>query len=146
LVYFALDPVRGIGKELARTTWEPSVLGDWSISPDGSTVAIANHDSLHPSIRFVRMEKSSAALNDIPVEGFGTLLGPTWAADGRGLFIESKTDAGYNLLYVDLKGHARTLRESTTPIWAVPSHDGTKLAFPAVTFRCNVLSQKVVEK
>ena len=146
LVYFALDPVRGIAKELARTAWEPSLLGDWSISPDGSTVAIANHDSLHPSIRFVRMENSSAALKDIPVEGLGTLLGPMWAADGRGLFIESKTDAGYNLLYVDLKGHAKSLRESPTPIWAVPSHDGTKLAFPAVTFRSNVLSQKVVEK
>jgi DNA-binding winged helix-turn-helix (wHTH) protein/Tol biopolymer transport system component len=145
-VYFALDPVKGIGKELARTAWEPSLLGDWSISPDGSTVAIANHDGLHPSIRFVSLTRASASLKEISVEGFGTLLGPTWAADGRGLFIESKTDAGYNLLYVDLKGHARTLRESTTPIWAVPSHDGTKLAFPAVTFRCNVLSQKVVEK
>jgi len=55
-------------------------------------------------------------------------------------------ESGYSLLYVDLKGHAKTLRDSPTPIWAVPSHDGTKLAFPAVTFRSNVLSQKVIEK
>jgi DNA-binding winged helix-turn-helix (wHTH) protein/Tol biopolymer transport system component len=145
-VYFALDPVKGIGQELARTAWEPSILGDWSISPDGSMVAIANHDSLHPSIRFVSLTRAAAGLKEIPVEGFGTLLGPMWAVDGRGLFVESKMESGYSLLYVDLKGHAKTLRDSPTPIWAVPSHDGTKLAFPAVTFRSNVLSQKVIEK
>jgi hypothetical protein len=109
-------------------------------------VAIANHDSLHPSIRFVSLTRAAAGLKEIPVEGFGTLLGPMWAVDGRGLFVESKMESGYSLLYVDLKGHAKTLRDSPTPIWAVPSHDGTKLAFPAVTFRSNVLSQKVIEK
>ena len=92
------------------------------------------------------MTKASTGSKEIPVEGFGTLLGPMWAVDGRGLFVESKTESGYSLLYVDLKGRARTLRDSTTPIWAVPSHDGTKLAFPAVTFRSNVLSHKVIEK
>ena len=32
------------GRELARTGWSPAIVGDWDISPDGSQVAIPNHD------------------------------------------------------------------------------------------------------
>jgi hypothetical protein len=69
----------------------------------------------------------------------GTLLEVTWDVNARGFFVESKTESDSRLLYVDRTGGARTLRSSPTSIWAVPSHDGTKIAFPEVTFRSNVL-------
>jgi Tol biopolymer transport system component len=138
-VFYALDPVRGMGPELGRMDWEPTTLGDWSISPDGSTVAMANHDPAHPGIQLATLSAGAAArTSSIPVLGFGTILEPTWSPDGKGLFVESKTVTGYDLLYVDLAGHVRLLRESPIPIWGVPSRDGRKLAFPAQTVSINV--------
>jgi dipeptidyl aminopeptidase/acylaminoacyl peptidase len=125
-VFYALDPVRGMGPELGRMDWEPTTLGDWSISPDGSTVAMANHDPAHPGIQLATLSAGAAArTSSIPVLGFGTILEPTWSPDGKGL-------------YVDLAGHVRLLRESPIPIWGVPSRDGRKLAFPAQTVSINV--------
>jgi len=138
-VFYALDPVTGMGAELARSPWTPNLLGDWSVSPDGSTVASADHDPQHPGIRFVTLTGPSAgSVSESPVEGFGTLLGTTWAPDGKTLFVQSRTDTGYQLLLADRQGHARLLRESTIPIWAVPSRDGKKLAYPGPTINTNV--------
>lgn len=55
-VYFELDPYRGIGQELARTTWWPIYLNGWDISPDGRFVALPNHDRRNAIIRLVRLD------------------------------------------------------------------------------------------
>jgi DNA-binding winged helix-turn-helix (wHTH) protein len=142
-VYYALDPVKGMGEELARTPWVPSVLGDWSVSPDGSTAAIASHNNLVPAIHLLSLLHPGGKFDDIPVDGLGVPLDANWAANGQGLFVETKTESGYSLLYIDLKGHARVLRESGAAIWGVPSHDGRRLAFPDVTMRTSVHTEKV---
>jgi len=137
-VFYALDPVNGMSAELARAPWTPSLLGDWSISPDGSTVASADHDPQHPGIRFVTLTGPNAgSISEVPVDGFGTLLETTWAADGKSIFVQSRTDTGYQLLLADLKGNAKLLRESAIPIWAVPSRDGKRVAYPAPTINTN---------
>ena len=91
-VFYALDPVQGMGQELGRMDWEPTTLGDWSISPDSTTVAMANHDPVHPSIQLVSLSSPSTArtsertpvrTSTIPVLGFGTILEPTWSPDGK---------------------------------------------------------------
>ena len=129
-VYYALDPLQGKGKELGRTDWMPNVLGDWGLSPDSSMVALANHDPAHPGIRMVTLSSpAKSPAMDILVPGYGTILQPTWSPDGRGFYVESKTDIGYCLLYVDRAGHAKVLRETPNPVWGVPTRDGTKLAF-----------------
>ncbi|MGA2048997.1 MAG: winged helix-turn-helix domain-containing protein [Terracidiphilus sp.] len=138
-VFYSLDPVTGMGAELARTPWTANLLGDWSISPDGSAVASADHDPQHPGIRFISLTSPDAgSVTETTVDGFGTLLGATWSADGKTLFVQSRTDTGYQLLLADRQGHAKLLRESPIPIWAVPSRDGKKLAFPGPTINTNV--------
>jgi hypothetical protein len=107
---------------------------------------VAKHDVLHPGIRLIGLKASPAKISEIPVDGMGALLGVSWDANARGFFVESKVESDYRLLHVDRTGAARTLRSSPTPIWAVPSHDGTKLAFPAVTFRSNILSLNFSER
>lgn len=136
LVYYALDPVRGRGAELARTSWEPNVLGDWSLSPDGATVAMADHDPANPGIQLIPLAPRAVGDPDtkvtkIPLTGFGIVLDSVWRADGKGFFVETHDAAGYALLSVDAQ-HSRTnlLRQSPELIWAVPSRDGKKLAFP----------------
>jgi len=61
-----------------------------------------------------------------------------WAVDGKGFYVQTKNASGFNLLYVDRAGHAILLRQSANSIWAVPSRDGKKLAFPSLTVRRNV--------
>jgi DNA-binding winged helix-turn-helix (wHTH) protein/Tol biopolymer transport system component len=140
LVYYALDPVKGIGKELARTPWEPNRLGDWGLSPDGRTVISAGHDTLHPSLHRVDLDGSSNGVKSIPFHGPGSPLGVHWTRNGRALFVESRTDNGYDLIEFDLDGRSTVLHTSPMLIWAVPSPDGTKIAFPDATINSNVWS------
>jgi DNA-binding winged helix-turn-helix (wHTH) protein/WD40 repeat protein len=137
--FFALDPVQGMQQEVGRIPWKPTMLGDWSVSPDGSTVAMANHDPENPGIQLVHLSPHrSIPTSTIPLPGFGEVCEPTWSPDAKGFFVETKTTTGYNLLYVDLAGHAKLLRKSPIAIWGVPSRDGKKLAFPSVTVASNV--------
>jgi DNA-binding winged helix-turn-helix (wHTH) protein/Tol biopolymer transport system component len=139
MIYYSLDPVTGMGRELARTTWQPNVLGDWSLSPDGKTVAVANHDATHPAIQLVDLTGSSAGagrlatVREIAVPGFGTVLEPNWASDGHSFLVETYTTAGYDLVSVDVHGQATLLRQSSELVWGVPSPDGKKIAFPGNT-------------
>ena len=138
-VFFALDPVQGMQQEVGRIPWKPTMLGDWSVSPDGSTVAMANHDPENPGIQLIHLASHrSTPPSTIPVPGFGEVCEPTWSSNAKGFFVETKTTTGYNLLYVDLAGHAKLLRQSPIAIWGVPSRDGKKLAFPSVTVASNV--------
>jgi len=138
-VFFALDPIQGMQQEIGRNPWEPTMLGDWSVSPDGSTVAMANHDPENPGIQLIHLSAhGSTPLSTIPVPGFGEVREATWSPDAKGFFVETKTTTGYNLLYVDQAGHAKLLRQSPIAIWVVPSRDGKKLAFPGLTVASNV--------
>jgi WD40-like Beta Propeller Repeat len=97
-VFYALDPVQGVQQEVGRIPWEPTVLGDWSISPDGSTVAMANHDPENPGIQLIHLSPHrSIPPSTIPVLGFGEVREATWLPDAKGFFVETKTMTGYNL-------------------------------------------------
>lgn len=138
-VFFALDPVRGMQQEIGRAAWIPTMLGDWSVSPDGSTVAMANHDPANPAIQLITLSPHrSTPPSTIPVRGFGEVREVTWSTHAEGFFVEAKTTTGYNLVYVDFAGHTKLLLHSPIAIWAIPSRDGRKLAFPVLTVTSNV--------
>jgi eukaryotic-like serine/threonine-protein kinase len=59
--YYERDPIRGKGRELARTKWIPEVLGDWDVSPDGTQVAIPNHSTQDARIRVVNLDRGVSA-------------------------------------------------------------------------------------
>jgi len=130
LVYYALDPVKGKGRELARTAWQPHVIEDWGVSPDDSAVALVSHDSSNPRIRIIPLNPSGGSHEtELPVSGFGKLWGISWAADGKGWYVASATQVGTSLLYVSQKGEVHALRNTPLGTWGVPSPDGSKLAF-----------------
>ncbi len=115
---------------MARTAWLPHVIRDWSVSPDGSAVALTSHDAGNPKIRIVPLNKNSA-LNEreLMVNVHSKLSGISWSADGRGWFVAGDTGAGSSILYVNLQGVFHVLHETPLGTWAVPSPDGSKLAF-----------------
>jgi len=142
-VFHALDPVVGEGPELARTAWSPTVTGDWDLSPDGSQVAIPNHNPQDAKIRLVRLTNHvpGVAEKTVTLIGLANMFGVTWTADGGGWYVSIRTAtsgtlAGH-LFYVDLQGHWTHLSGSSVPSFLVPSPDGRQVAFPQDTARSN---------
>jgi eukaryotic-like serine/threonine-protein kinase len=127
--YYNLDAVRGRGPELALTKWSVEILGDWDISPDGTQVAIPNHDSREARIRVVSLEAkpNQPREREVVLPSVADLSGLIWAADGQGWFVSVETTVGNQLLYVYLDGRFHSLGDIHG--WAVPSPDGRRVAF-----------------
>jgi eukaryotic-like serine/threonine-protein kinase len=128
-IFYDLDPVRGRGPELARTKWSVEVLWDWDISPDGTQVAIPNHDSRQARIRVVSLEAEPAQPREreVVLPGLANLSSLTWAADGQGWFVSVNTTVGAQAFYVYLDGRFHSLGDIHG--WVVPSPDGRRVAF-----------------
>jgi len=124
-----LDPVTGIGRELARTAWLPSLTWDWGLSPDGRFVAIPNHDWRSATIRLIDLAAPAGARSgrELPLSDLSNLAGLAWAADGKGWFVSVMTTVGRRLLYVDLNGAKTSLGDIQG--WVVPSPDGRRVAY-----------------
>jgi hypothetical protein len=142
-VFHALDPVAGEGPELARTAWSPSVTLDWDVSPDGSQMAIPNHNPQDAKIRLVRLtnEVPGVAEKTVTLIGLADLFGVTWTADGQGWYVSVRTAtsgilAGH-LFYVDPQGHWTHLSGPALPSFLVPSPDGRQVVFPQDTAQSN---------
>jgi len=131
-VYSELDPARGRGKELARTAWAPSVLGDWALSADGTEVAVPNHDPRQTRILLIRLDTSpddTPATRELEVPGLGGLVGLIADANDGGWFASATSSRGVRLLHINRSGQFRVLRECPTATWGLPSPDGRLLAF-----------------
>ncbi len=75
MIFYTLDPVRGRGKELARTKLaSPDELYDWNISADGSRIAAATADQL----RILDLEWCRAQAYARPLKNLGHQLGSRW--------------------------------------------------------------------
>jgi eukaryotic-like serine/threonine-protein kinase len=133
VVFYELDPLRGRGRELARTAWSPTGLGDWDISPDSRFAAIPNHDPKTAIIRVISLDatRPDAAERVVRIIGMRHLNGLVWAANGEGWYAVERTPLGLVMFYVDADGaHSLELLRSSMVLWAVPSPDGRKIAFP----------------
>ena len=130
-VYFELDPFRGRGRELLRITETAGLMGDWSLSSDGSMVAIPNHDLQTAVIRVIRLQPEAGGGGEweVSVPGLANLRGIQWAASDLGWFASALSPTGVALLYIDKKGQFLTLRDSPIVTWGVPSPNGQHLAF-----------------
>ena len=141
-VFWELNPLRGKGRELARTAWTPAVVADWDVSPDGSRIAIPIHDPRNARIKIVPLDaRGGPGERTIAIDGVKNLSGVAWAADGRGWYVSAVGDGRGLLYYVDLDGRLLTnLMESMTVTFAVPSPDGRHVAFADWTVSANVWS------
>ncbi|MBV8808434.1 MAG: hypothetical protein JO033_07135, partial [Acidobacteriaceae bacterium] len=139
-VFYELDPLRGKGRELARTGWSPSITEDWELSPDGLFVAIPNHDPQNAKIRVISLDPTEPDVAErlVTLEGMRHLNGLVWAASGQEWYVVERTSLGPVLLYVNSDGNSWELLNSPNMLWAVPSPDGRKIAFPLDTASSNV--------
>jgi eukaryotic-like serine/threonine-protein kinase len=136
-VFSGLDPITGQGPELARTTWFPTAIGVWDLSPDGKQVAIPVRSLEEARIRVLTLATGSnpAGQRDVGMPGVVDLSGVTWSATGRGWFVGVTLPAGNRLFYVYPSGKFRSLGD--IPGFVVPSRDGRHLAFVNFTVATN---------
>jgi eukaryotic-like serine/threonine-protein kinase len=135
LIFFALDPFHGVGKELARTDGTENSI-PWSLSPDGTRVAVATRD--HESLRLVDLRNGTGQTLKLSPVFIWSLR---WAADGTAVFAAVSRSTEYLIVRIELDGTTRVLLNRGRTQWLAsprPSPDGHYLAFSQQTFQTNV--------
>jgi hypothetical protein len=138
MVFYALDPVHGPGRELYRTGIQAANYLSWKISPTGSTIAISSPDQLHGKIRFIDLARQREHDTALP-EGID-LWDLNWTADGNALLASAAQICQYRIVRIELDGKVSTLANfGVHEIDAIfPLPDGRRLAFSQRTLENNV--------
>ena len=135
LIFYALDPIQGQGKELGRTEMNAPANLDWSISPDGQRIALSSGDQLHGQIRLLDLRHATE--RNLPLDW--RIGGLAWTIDGKALFVAGRTTS-HILARVDLDGKAHVLLDSARSQLICcprPSPDGRYLSFSEMNFMSN---------
>jgi Tol biopolymer transport system component/DNA-binding winged helix-turn-helix (wHTH) protein len=131
LEFFTFNAVTGEKKPLTRIEGPEWYLQNWTLSPDGSTLAMAKkkHVPGPAAIRIFAMAGGSE--RTLTLKNWSGISSIDWAANGRSIWVSASSPTGMQtLLNVDLHGQARAvLQEPEKQLgWAIPSADGRHLA------------------
>jgi Tol biopolymer transport system component/DNA-binding winged helix-turn-helix (wHTH) protein len=105
---------------------------NWTLSPDGSTLALAQWRRRQIPAEIQLVELKSGAARTLWLQDWAGITSIDWAADGRSLWVGALNPAGTRaLLNVDLRGRARPLLQDAQKDigWAIPSPDGRRIAY-----------------
>jgi Tol biopolymer transport system component/DNA-binding winged helix-turn-helix (wHTH) protein len=131
LVFEEFDAKTGATKELLRTSEPEWQYFNWSLSPDGRTLALAKKMRAADEAEIRLVPTRAGAERVLKVKEWGSIATLDWAADGKS-FWASATLHGETraLINIDLLGRAKPVLEESKPYvgWAIPSQDGKHLA------------------
>jgi eukaryotic-like serine/threonine-protein kinase len=137
LIFTAFDALNGRGAEIAKFETDAAADYHWSLSPDGTRVAILKSGDN----RIHLVSFNGQAQQEVAVKQWTDLAGVFWAADGKGWFTSSGSEVAAVLLHVDLQGEARllwSLNGGGSKVYGLPSPDGRHLAIVATARNNNV--------
>jgi Tol biopolymer transport system component len=106
LIFYALDPLQGQGKEIIRTKLGQDNHQMWSISLDGSHIAIASGAQLREQIRILDLRNGTERTLSLPKGWLIHAL--SWAADGKAL-LASVSSTEWLISRIDLNGNTHEL-------------------------------------
>jgi len=115
----------------------------WSLSPDGSKIAIAYPAASAGGVRILTLADRKVAI--LPLQGWkwNEMQSIAWSADGSHMFGTAWSEASTVLLFIDLRGNLQVLAEAPMgESWLydpVASPDGRYLAYMKRTFESNVM-------
>jgi DNA-binding winged helix-turn-helix (wHTH) protein/Tol biopolymer transport system component len=138
LVFYALDPVQGQGRQIATTKFEQTNVEDWAVSPDGSRIAVANANQ--PGKQITILDLGNGAERNIPLPPEWRVYSLAWAKQ-RNAFFAAVAGPHYQIVRIGLDGRTSLLLDRARDTWlsnVVPSVDGLHLAFNQQTFEANV--------
>lgn len=128
LVFKALDPLKGVGQELARFNDEHANEFGLDLSFDGSRIVLFR--PFDNRLRLLSL-RGDSALTELRIKGNVHVRTISWAPNGKGWFASNQTQEGADLLYVDQRGNTRRLWHVdgyNVFLWGRPSPDGRHLA------------------
>jgi Tol biopolymer transport system component len=138
LIFYALDPVQGQGKEIARTKLGMMATGlTWSVSPEGSRIAVATPDRLPEQVRVLDSRNGTERNLHLP-HGW-RIFNLGWSVDGNALFAAARS-TGYFIARIELNGQTHVLIDrgkNQFVGYPCPSPDGRYLAFSQRTWETN---------
>jgi DNA-binding winged helix-turn-helix (wHTH) protein/Tol biopolymer transport system component len=137
---FSFDPLKGTGSQIYQIKDDFAQAYNWSLSPDGTTLAIAKGKVGVEEARIHLISLKTMAEKWLPVEGAMSVSTIDWAADSRSLWATSVGDLENALFTVDLQGHVRVVwrPKKLSVHWAIPSRDGKSLALHVASNSANV--------
>jgi Tol biopolymer transport system component/DNA-binding winged helix-turn-helix (wHTH) protein len=139
---FSFDPLKGNGTQVYQVKDDLPQSYNWSLSPDGTTLAVAKGKAGAEEPRILLISLQSRAEKWLPIRGWGGVGAIDWAADGKSLWASSAGEEEEEnvLLNIDLEGHARTVwnPKKKSVYWAIPSRDGRYLALHVSSSSANV--------
>jgi Tol biopolymer transport system component len=134
---FSFQPENGSMQHFA-TFQTPHDL-NWSLSPDGSQLALTSLGSV-PGVTFMTVKDKTK--REVALTEWASLRGVDWAADGKDVMLAAMAQNGtYGILSVTPNGDRRLLLEggrSDRYWWALPSPDGRYAAVEGPTGENNV--------
>jgi Tol biopolymer transport system component len=137
MVLSSFDPMRGRLAEVARID-APHENLTWSLSPDGSRIALV--ENLTDNVRILDLRtKETHVIHPIPPHN--GLQFSAWSADGQRLFLTGFPVPRGQLLEMDMQGHAHLLLENRHGWigYPLPSPDGKRIAYRSVIDETNVM-------
>jgi Tol biopolymer transport system component/DNA-binding winged helix-turn-helix (wHTH) protein len=140
LVFMAFNPVSGNANEFTRIEDPEWYLHNWSLSPDGSTLALSKKHRTQEQAIIRLLPIAGGTERSISFQPWIGVAYMDWAADGRSLWVRAFSPAGVQtLLNVDMHGKVKpALQESEKELgWAIPSPDGRYVAIWAASDSSN---------
>jgi dipeptidyl aminopeptidase/acylaminoacyl peptidase len=131
LTFLTFDPVSGKENEFTRIEDQEWYSYNWSLSPDGSTLAVSKKHRIQVPAAIRLLPVAGGVERTITAQPWAGIAYMDWAADGRSLWVRASSPSGTEtLLNVDLHGRATpALQESDSELgWAIPSPDGRRVA------------------
>jgi Tol biopolymer transport system component len=137
---FSFDPLKGKGPAIYRIESAVPEAFNWSLSPDGTTLAIGRGKQGDEDPRIHLISLKTGAERWLTIAGWAGVASLDWAADGKSLWGPSLGDEENTLLNIDLQGHVRPVwhPKKMTVSWAIPSRDGRYLALHVGSSSANV--------
>ncbi len=140
LAFFSYDPMKGSGAQVYQLKDELPQLFNWSLSPDGTMLAISKSKEANKDTQIHLVSLKTATEKIITVQGWPGLASLDWASDSKSLWAPSVGDEENPLLNIDLQGNARPVwhPRKLNARWAIPSRDGKYLAIHVASNSANV--------
>jgi hypothetical protein len=141
--FFSFDSITGEKRELTEFKHSSELKFNWTLSGDGSMLAIAAWRLGQVPGEIQIFPIKSGKPRTLTLKGWVKISSIDWAADSRNIWVSASDLSGVEtLLKVDLHGKAIPMLQDAQQEmgWAIPSPDGQRIAIWQASGSANVWS------